>query len=342
MSEITVIGLDLAKNTFHAVCCDQYGKIQKRKKLRRMQVMQFFTQSTPCLVGMEGCGSAHYWARQIAALGHEVRIVPAQHVKPFLRGNKHDFNDALAIAQAAQHPEIHAVTIKSQYQQDIQAIHRFTRGLVKERSALSSRMRGLLAEYGITIPERISSVRAEIPLILEDAENGLGDLFRAALERSYQQLLHLDEELAWHNRSLKALVVASTPCQNLLTVPGFGEVVATAFYAAIGDGTAYRKGRDVAAALGLVPAQYSTGGRERLLGISKRGDSELRGLLIHGARAVVAKVGNKTDALSLWIKRVIERRGYNKAVVALANKMARMGWAILRNNTQYKVTAAAA
>ena len=178
MSEITVIGLDLAKNTFHAVGCDQYGKVQKRKKLRRNQVMAFFTRSTPCLVGIEACGSAHYWARQIAALGHEVRIVPAQHVKPFLRGNKHDFNDALAIAQASQHPEIHVVTIKSQYQQDIQAIHRLRRGLVKERSALSSRMRGLLAEYGITIPERISSVRTEIPLILEDAENGLGDMFK--------------------------------------------------------------------------------------------------------------------------------------------------------------------
>lgn len=336
MSEITTIGLDLAKNVFHVVGCDARGKVVLRKRLSRRQVRPWFAKQRRCLVGLEACGSAHYWGRELESLGHEVRLIPAQHVKAYLRGNKNDYNDALAIAEAVVRPEMRFVAIKTVEEQDIQALHRLRSGLIRERTALCNQLRGLLAEYGIVLPKGVAALKRRLPEVLEDAENGLSDRFRRLIHEAWQQLQALEARLKFYDEEVACVAKAHEACQRLQTIPGFGPVVASVFYSRIGHGEAFRRGRDVAASLGLVPRQHSSGGKEVLLGISKRGDSYLRGLLIHGARAVIRQAGNKSDRLSRWVRRLVERRGHNKAVVALANKLARIGWAVLAHQTTYR------
>ena len=337
MSEITTIGLDLAKNVFHVVGCDARGKRVLRKHLTRRQVLSWFAKQKPCLVGMEACASAHYWARELRRLGHDVKLIPAQHVKAYLRGNKNDYNDALAIAEAVVRPEMRFVAIKTVEEQDLQALHRLRAQRIRERTALGNQLRGLLAEYGIVIPQGIGALKRRLPEILEDAENGLSDRFRRLLHEAWQQLLELEAHLKVYDQEVARVAQEHEACRRLQTIPGFGPVVAGVFYSRIGHGEGFRRGRDVSASLGLVPRQHSSGGKEVLLGISKRGDSYLRGLLIHGARAVIRQARHKTDRLSRWIIQLVARRGHNKAAVALANKMARMGWAILAHNTTYQV-----
>jgi transposase len=336
MSKLTTIGLDLAKNVFHVVGCDSRGQQVLRKRLRRAQVLGYFSQLPPCRVGMEACAGSHYWGREIQALGHEVRLIPAQHVKPLVRGNKNDYNDALAIAEALGRPGLRFVGLKSAAQQDIQALHRLRSRCVAERTALCNQLRGLLAEYGIVLPRGVASLRRGIPELLEDADNGLSALFRRLLAERYRQLQELEGHLATYTRELAHHSTANEACQRLQTIPGYGPVLASVFHGAVGDGAAYRRGRDVAASLGLVPRQHSSGGKARLLGISKRGDRYLRSLLVHGARSVVSRAAGKHDPLNLWITRLRERRGFNRAVVALANKLARIGWAVLARNTTYQ------
>ena len=285
---------------------------------------------------MEACASAHYWARELSALGHEVKLIAPQYVKPFVRGNKHDYNDALAIAEAVVRPEMRFVGIKTPAQQDIQALHRLRARCVQARTGLCNQVRGLLGEYGLVLPKGINSVRRGVPELLEDAENGLSEVFRRLLAQSYQQLQELDAHIDRYTQEVARHSQQSEACRRLQTLPGFGPMVASVFHSVVGEGEAYRRGRDVSAALGLVPRQHSTGGKDRLLGISKRGDAYLRSLLVHGARAVVIQAAKKDDHLSRWINRVKAQRGHNKAVVALANKMARMGWAVLAHKTVYQ------
>jgi transposase len=336
MSKLTTIGLDLAKNVFHVVGFDARGQRVFRKRLRRAQVLGYFSQLPPCRVGMEACAGAHYWGREIKALGHEVRLIPAQHVKPLVRGNKNDYNDALAIAEALGRPGLRFVGLKSAAQQDIQALHRLRARCVAERTALCNQLRGLLAEYGIVLPRGVASLRRRLPELLEDADNGLSELLRRLLAERYRQLQELEAHLATYTRELERHSAASEACQRLQGIPGYGPILASAFHGAVGDGAAYRRGRDVAASIGLVPRQHSSGGKARLLGISKRGDRYLRSLLVHGARAVVSRAASKRDRLSVWINRLRERRGFNRTVVALANKLARIGWAVLARNTAYQ------
>jgi transposase len=338
MAEITTIGLDLAKNVFHAICCDDRGKVIKKKMLRRSKLLAWFANLPQSLVGMEACASAHYWARELQSLGHQVKLIPPQHVKPFVRGNKNDYNDALAISEAVTRPEMRFVAIKTPQQQDIQALHRLRERRLRDRTALCNQVRGLLAEYGIVFPRGVNTLRKRIPEILEDGENGLSDFFRNMLSRSYQQLTQLDEHIDAYTQELEAYSRRDDACQRLRTVPGYGPIISSAFYSVVGNGEAYRRGRDVSASLGIVPRQHSSGGKNVLLGISKRGDRYLRSLLIHGARSVVIQAVNKEDALSRWINKIRATRGFNKAVVALANKLARIGWAILANNTVYQAS----
>lgn len=333
---ITTVGLDLAKNVFHVVCFNERNKEVKKRMLRRNQVRHFFTQLPSCRVGMEACATAHYWGRELSALGHNVKLVPAQHVKPLVQGNKNDYNDACAIAEALDRPRITFVAVKTTEEHDMQAIHRMRSQCLRDRTALSNSTRGLLGEYGISFTKGLAVLRNKIPELLEDADNGLSLRFRNLLARRYDQLVELDEHIAFYTNELEVLSKQDDACQRLQTVPGFGPIVASAFRSTIGDGSAYVRGRHAAASLGLVPRQHSTGGKNVLLGISKRGDKYLRKLLVHGARTVVLHAANKDDHLSRWINRIRERRGYNKAAVAMANKMARMGWAVLRYNTCYE------
>ena len=336
MNKITTIGMDLAKDVFHVVCCDARGKIVRKRMLKRGQVLEYFGNRERCLVGMEACASAHYWGRELEALGHEVKLIPAQYVKAFVRGNKNDYNDALAIAEAVVRPEMRFVTIKTPEQQDIQALHRLRKGSVGMRTALCNQIRGLVGEYGLVAPKGVATLRRRIPEWLEDGDNGLSDLFRRLLSESYIRLQELDTHIAFYTEEVERQSKQDEACQRLQTIPGFGPIVSSVFHSQIGNGEAYRRGRDASAALGLVPRQHRSAGKDTLLGISKRGDSYLRSLLVHGARAVVSRAEHKDDRLSLWINKIRAKRGFNRAVVALANKMARIGWAVLANKTVYQ------
>ena len=339
MAKITTIGLDIGKNTFHAVCCDANGKLVRKRQLRRSQLLGYFANLSPCLVGMESCAGAHYWARELQRFEHEVRLIPPLFVKAYVRGNKNDYNDALAIAEAVTRPNMRFTAPKTPAQQDLQALTRLRERCVVGSTALSNQLRGLLAEYGIVMPKGAHVVRQRLPEILEDGENGLSDWFRHLLAHGLGQLQELDAHVEFYTGELERYARQDEACRNLQTIPGFGPIVASVFHSHVGNGEAYRRGRDVSASLGLVPRQHSTGGHQKLLGISKRGDRYLRSLLVHGARSVVAQAGCKDDRLSRWIQRLEAERGFNKATVALANKMARMGWAILAKHDVYRPSA---
>ncbi|MDT8329077.1 MAG: IS110 family transposase [Roseovarius sp.] len=335
MNKITTVGLDLAKQVFHVVGVDRHEKEVTKKMLRRNQVLAYFAKLPPCLIGMEACAGAHDWARRLKDLGHEVRLISPRFVKAYVRGNKNDYNDARAIAEAARRPGMRCVAVKTVEQQDRQALHRLRAARVAERTALCNQLRGLLAEYGVVAPKGVATLRRRIPEWLEDAEAPLTPMFRQLLHRAYQQLTELDGHVEFYTGLIEQQARESEAQRRLQTVPGFGPIVASMFHATVGDATAYRRGRDVSAALGLVPRQHSSGGKEVLLGISKRGDPYLRSLLVHGARAVLRQAHRKDDRLSRWVVKLKAERGANKAAVALANKLARIGWAVLRQNTVY-------
>lgn len=334
--DISIAGLDLAKNVFHVVFFDRHFKEVRKRMLRRSQVLSFFTNTPPIRIGMEACSGASYWGRELRKLGHEVKLIAPQHVKPYVRGNKNDYNDARAIAEAATRPGMPTVPVRTTEEQDIQAIHRMRSQCTRDRTALCNSTRGLLSEYGIVMAKGVTNLRKRIPELLEDEGNALSPLFKQLLARRYEQLVEIDSHIAFYTLEINKHSKENDSCQRLQTIPGFGPIVSSAFKSAVGDGRAYSKGRDVSASLGLVPRQHSSGGKNVLLGISKRGDRYLRSLLVHGARSVVLQASKKDDRLSQWINRLREERGINKATVALANKMARIGWAILRNNTSYQ------
>lgn len=263
-----------------------------------------------------------------------------QFVKPFVKSNKSDAADAEAICEAVQRPNMRFVAEKSIEQQDIQSIHRMRSQVVARRTAQGNQIRGLLMEYGIVVPKGIGHVRKQLPWILEDAENGLSDLFRELLNELYEELVHLDERVVTLEKKLQRLSEQSEDCQRLLTIPGIGLLSATAMVAAIGDIKAFKNGRELAAWLGLVPRQHSTGGTTTLLGISKRGDTYLRTLLIHGGRTVVRVANKYQDRRNRWINEIEQRRGKNISAVAVANKNARVVWALLTHKTTFRVAAA--
>ncbi len=331
----TTIGLDIAKNVFHAVCCNQQGRIIKKKMLKRAQVLSFFQSQPPCLVAIESCATSQYWARAIQQQGHQVKLLPPQHVNAFLIGNKNDYNDALAIAVAAKQPHLKSVGIKSVEQQDNQAQHKARDLAVRQRTALCNQMRALVAEYGISLRPGLNTLRQSIPLLLSDENERLSVTFKRILRQLKEQWQSLDACIATFDQLIIQSAKNNAICQRLQTIPGFGPMVSSAYFNEVGNGAHYHKGRDVSASLGLVPRQYSSGGKEVLLGISKRGNKYLRCLLILGAKAVVSRAKTKGDKLSQWINRLVETRGHNRACVAYANKMARMAWAITVSGDDY-------
>jgi transposase len=329
------IGIDLAKQVFQVHGVDNQEKAVLRKQLRRTQMLDFFKKLPPCLIGMEACGSAHYWGRELQKQGHTVKLMAPQFVKPYVKSNKNDANDAEAICEAVARPSMRFVAIKTIAQQDIQAIHRIRSELVQQRTAKGNQIRGLLAEYGLVVGRRVDVLRTALPLLLEDAENGLTIDFRALLEGLRQDLIKLGERVDEMDKKIKLLASNNTEAKRLLQIPGIGPITATALVCAIGDGKQFKRGRDLAAWLGLTPRQHSSGGKDRLLGISKRGDAYLRTLLIHGARAVLRVSGDKDDPRSRWLQNLCGRRNKNIAAVALANKNARIVWALLTKKTDF-------
>ena len=341
MTKITTVGLDLAKTVFQVHAADQDGRPVVRKKLRRGQVLGFFAGLSPCLIGLEACASAHYWARALHALGHEVRLIPPQYVKPFVKTNKNDAADAEAICEALIRPTMRFAAVKSAEQQSVLILHRARELLVRQKTMLINALRGHCGEFGLVAAQGASKV-AELIEVIEDLEDArLPTLAREALGSLVEQLrmtqiqiLDLEKKLlAWHR--------ANEASRRLETIPGVGVITATALVATIGDASQFHSGRQLAAWLGLVPRQYSSGGKERLGRISKRGDGYLRRLLVHGARADLRWSRHRKEQRSIWQESLLARRPTNVVLVAMAHKTARVVWAMLRRGETFRTEAPA-
>jgi transposase len=339
MAQVTTMGIHIAKNVVFVHGVDTHGHVVVTKRLARQKVLPFVAQLSPCLIGMEASGGAHYWAREFTKLGHTVKLMPPQFVKPYVQSQKNDPNDAAGICEAVERPRMRGVPVKSVPQQDMQALHRIRERQIKARTALLNQIRGLLAEYGIVIPQRASQVRHKVPYILEDAENGLTATAREWLQALAEELQALDQRIGVTDQQIERLFTADEACQRLAQLAGIGPLTATALVAAVGDATDFKNGRQFAAWLGLVPRQHSTGGKTTLLGMTKRGHRYLRTLLIHGARAVLRVVDRKTDPRSRWLQGVKARRGKPRASVAQANKTARVASALLAKGDRYRPAA---
>ena len=334
MITMTRMGIDLAKHIFQVHGVDDSGRTILRRRVSRTQLRSFVAQLRPCLVGMEACGSAHYWARELRALGHDVRLIAPQFVAPYRKNEKNDGNDAEAICEAVGRPHMRFVPVKDIEQQAVLTVHRARQLLVAERTAVVNQTRGLLAEYGLIVPAGVGALRRAWATLLERAE--LPTLAREVFADLADRMRALDERIAAYDRRMAQLARQTEPAQRLMQVPGVGPVTATALVATVGNAHTFKNGRQLAAWLGLVPRQHSSGGRRRLGRITKRGDVYLRTLLIHGARAVLRHLGRRTDATSRWVMALQARRGFNKAVVALAAKQARILWALLVTGRPYQ------
>ncbi len=332
---ITTVGMDLAKRVFQVHAVDERGKVVLRKKLKRAEVVNFFVPLQPCLIGMEACGSAHFWARKLTELGHTVKLMAPQFVKPYVKTNKNDTRDAEAICEAVARPNMRFVPIKSVEQQALLGLHRARQGLVAARTAQANQLRGLLSEFGVVIPKGIGQLEQRLPQILEDADNGLISMSRALFSRLFEHFRYLDQQVKALEGQIKQWHRDSAASQCLQKIPGIGPLTASALVASIGDAKAFKNARQLSAWLGLVPRQHSTGGKERLLGISKRGDTYLRTLLIHGARSVLVSLKRRGDQADGWLAQLARRRHPNIAAVALANKNARIVWALLAHGRDY-------
>jgi len=333
--KISILGIDIAKTVFVLVGLDENGHEVLKKKLSRSQLKQTLMNLPPCKVAMESCGSSHYWGRQIEAMGHAVVLVPPQYVKPFVRTNKNDTNDARAICEAALRPSTPTVPVKTEKAQDIQSLHRARQLLIGCRTATINHLRGILLEYGILLGKSPKKVKEEASRLVEDPETGLSPSLRNTLRTMVSELSSLEEKLADFDSWIEALAKMHPVCKRLMSVPGVGPLTATVLLAFVGDATRFRNGRHFAAYLGLVPKQHSSGGKNVLLGISKRGDTYLRTLLIHGGRTMVrsamktAASKQEPKGRNAWILSLLERRGYNRTAVAVANKNARILWVLL-------------
>jgi transposase len=332
---VTTIGIDLAKSIFQVHGVDKRGKVMIQKRLRRSKVLAFFVQLPPCLIGMEACSSAHYWARKLREQGHEVKLMAPQFVKPYVKANKTDAADAEAICEAVTRPTMRFVPIKSIDQHAVLSLHRARSGFVKSRTAQANQIRGLLGEFGIVLPQGIVHVAGRLPDIIEDADNELPIVFRELLLRLRSHLLELNRQIqeledqidAWHKNNEDSL--------RLAKIPGVGVLTASALVASIGNARCFKNGRELAAWLGLVPRQHSSGGKPLLPGISKRGDAYLRTLMVHGARSAVRVAANKQTPTDSWTNQLSARRHMNVVSVARANKNARIVWALLAHKRDY-------
>jgi transposase len=335
---VTTIGLDLAKNVFQIHAVNEAGKVVLKKQLKRDQMVEFFVKLQPCLVGMEACGSAHHWARKLQSLGHTVRLMAPQFVKPYVKTNKNDAADAEAICEAVARPNMRFVPIKNIEQQSVLALHRVRQSFVKARTAQGNQIRGLLSEFGLIVPQGLANVFKRVPELIEDAANELTGSFRLLVDRLMKHLKELDRQVGELEAQLKTWHRDSPISCKVDNVPGVGPITASAFVASVGDAKTFKNGRQVSAWLGIVPKQHSSGGKDTLLGISKRGDTYVRTLLIHGARAVIQANERKkgTGAEDVWLSALVARRNKNVAAVALANKNARIMWALLAHDSEFR------
>lgn len=340
--EITTLGIDLAKSVFHVVACDAAGRVILQRKVSRSQLLRFTAELAPCRIGMEACGGAHQLARELMAQGHDARLMPAQYVRPYVKTQKNDHRDAEAIAEAVRRPQMRFVPIKSLEQHDIQILHRHRQRLVRRRTSLVNQLRGIIYERGrVTAKGKVALRRLAAEVIGDTASTTMTPLLREVVQDLYDEWLWLERRIDAIDRQLLRLCRQSDAARRLATIPGIGPVTATAVVAAIADGSLFNRGRDFPAWLGLVPRQLSTGGRQRLLGISKRGNSYLRYLFVHCARSVHRVLDRERSALGRWIGRLEGRAHCNVMLVALAAKLARITWSVLRHQTEFDLRLAA-
>jgi transposase len=333
------VGFDLAKSVFQVHGADQDCRPVVRKKLRRGQVVGFFAGLPPCLIGLEACASAHYWGRELQALGHEVRLIPPQYVKPFVKTNKNDASDAEAICEALVRPTMRFAAVKSAEQQSVLTLHRARELLVRQRTMLINALRGHCGEFGIVVAQGASKVSALIEMIEDRQDERLPALAREALGSFVDQLRMVQSQILGLEKKLMVWHRANEASRRLETIPGVGVITATALVATIGDASQFHSGRQLAAWLELVPKQYSSGGKERLGRISKRGDGYIRRLLVHGARADLRWSRHRKERRSIWQESLLARRPTNVVLVAMANKTARVVWAMLSRGETFRTEA---
>jgi transposase len=334
--QIASVGIDIGKTTFHLVALDEHGSMVLRKKCSRKQLLACTANLPASLIGMEACGGAHCLARVMSGQGHQVRLIPGQFVKPFRKSNKNDYLDAEAIAEAVTRHNMRFVPIKTEDQLDVQGLHRVRQRLVHNRTEVINQIRGFLLERGITFPRGPMNLRKEMPSLLEDAEQSLTPRLRRLLDNLWQEWKCLDQQLDGLGEDIDAVAESDAACRRLRKIPGVGPLVATAMVAAVGNGSAFKRGRDFAAWLGLVPKQHSTGGKAKLLGITKRGNPYVRTMFVHGARAVLLRVKYDTGGFGQWVHRLAARAPRNKVIVAIANKLARIAWVVLSSGDEYR------
>ena len=342
MTKVTIVGLDLAKSVFQVHGADKEGRPVVRKKLRRGQVLAFFAGLSPCLIGLEACASAHYWARELRALGHAVRLIPPQYVRPFVKTNKNDATDAEAICEALMRPTMRFAAVKSAEQQSVLMLHRARDLLVRQRTMLINALRGHCGEFGMVVAQGASKVTILIEMIEDRDDARLPALAREALGSLVEQLRMAQTQILDLEKQLKAWHRTTEASRRLEAIPGVGVITATALVATIGDASQFHSGRQLAAWLGLVPRQYSSGGKARLGRISKRGDGYLRGLLVHGARADLRWSRHRKERRSVWQESLLARRPTNVVLVAMANKTARVVWAMLSRGEAFRAEARSA
>jgi transposase len=337
MNKYNTIGVDLAKNVIQVCVVSAANKELQNKELTRKKFAEFLVKQKPGLVAFEACATAHYWSRVARRYGHQTKIIPAMAVAPFRQGHKTDQNDALAVAEAAGRPNIKEAPIKSIEQQSMQAIQRSRELLIQNRTALSNHIRGLLMEFGLVIPRGFSSLHENIPLMLEDGENELPDSYRPTLHLLYGRLYQLRDDLKFLDNQIAQLVKENPACSRLMKLEGVGPISSILLFATLGTGEAFKNGREFSAYLGLTPKQYSSGGKTNMIGISRRiANKRLRAVLIQGARAYVHRVKEPKTVKDQWLLALIQRAGYGRAAVALANKNVRTAWALLTKGTEYK------
>jgi transposase len=337
MSYSTTVGVDLAKNVIQVSVVSDRGKELANRSLTRTKFAEFLGKQRPSLIAFESCATAHYWARVATRHGHLARIIPAKAVAPFRQGHKTDSNDALAVAEAARRPNIKEAPMKSIEQQGLQAIHRSRELLIQESTALSNHLRGILMEFGVTIPQGFASLLRTLPEVLEDGENEVPDLYRPTLHRMYHRLLELREDIDGMTKQIQRLVAEHPVCRKLTELEGIGPIGALLLYATMGSGNAFTSSREFAAYLGLAPRQYSSGGKTNIVGLSKRvGNSRLRSVLILGARAYTYRMKMPKSSKDQWLGALVERNGVSRAAIALANKNVRTAWAMVTQGTEYK------
>src|SRR5713226_4494107 len=337
--QIRSVGIDLGKTTFHLVALGDNGKVLLKKKFTQRQLIAFTANLQTCLIGMEACSGAHFLGRTLREQGHDVKLIPAQFVKPFVKSNKNDFVDAEAIAEAVDRKNMRFVPIKTDDQLDLQAIHRVRDRLISRRTAVINQVRAFLLERGLVFAKTPAKLRAAMPDILENAEADLTPQMRNLIDLLWGEWKTVEQQIEEPSLELEKIATSDPGCARIRQIPGIGPIVATAIVAAIGNGAAFRKGRDFAAWLGVVPRQYSTGGNAKLLGISKRGNIYLRKVLIHGARAAVLRIKRDRAPIGAWLDALDSRAPKNVVVVAMANKLARIAWAVLSTGEDYRPVA---